>query len=438
MKRLKLTEDWTANLVGFLMIGVILLLAIPSIFDLFGWDSTVKLKAELWPSFSWKTWDELGAKLLSASNWIRIVGIFVVFGLFAALAGTLVGKPIKKMLTVYPMVFVLTLVASFIAGNNILKTWGGETVVFCLLIGLVIGNLFKLPEWFKENITSELFVKTGLVLLGSTILFKSMMQAGVYGLLQAVVVIALVWNFCYWLCRKMGVDREMGIMMSSGVSICGVSAAIATSGAIKGDKTKLSYVISLVMVCAIPMIILLPLIARWLGFSEVLAGAWFGGTIDTTGAVAASGSFYGEIAEQVCMIVKSSQNVLLGIAAFLISIYWTVTNNKRTKTVSAGIIWERFPKFVLGFILASLVFSFLIPNDTIKFTKDIVKSAQSFWFALAFTSIGLETNFKQLLSKQNRKATGAFLLAQLFNIFVTLFFAWLLFEVLGGGDAFMK
>lgn len=438
MKRIKLTEDWTANLVGFLMVGLVLLLCAPWAMELFGWDAATKLKGQLWPSFSWSTWGELGGRLASASNWARVAGVFLAYGVFAAVAGWVSGKPVRRMLAVYPAVFLLTVVASFIAGNSFLKAWGGETVVFCLLVGLAVGNAVKLPDWFRENITSELFVKTGLVLLGTTILFRSMMQAGVFGLAQAVIVIGLVWNFCYWLCRRMGVDREMGLMMSSGVSICGVSAAIATSGAIKGDKTKLSYVISLVMVCAVPMIILLPLVARWLGFSEPLAGAWFGGTIDTTGAVAASGAFYGEVAEQICMIVKSSQNVLLGIAAFLISIYWTVTNNKRTKTVSAGVIWERFPKFVLGFVLASLLFSFLVPDQTVKFSKEIIKSAQSFWFALAFVSIGLETNFKALVSRQNRRATGAFLLAQLFNIAVTLVVAWLLFDVLGGGDAFMN
>lgn len=433
MKKIKLTEDWTANSIGFIMLGCILLLSVPGIINFFNWEDAKNLKDILWPSFSWKTWDELGSKLCDIENWSRILIVFLIYGLFISFAGYLSGKSIKGLWKVYPIVYILTIFSNFIAGNNILKTWGGETVVFCLLLGLIIGNCFNLPKSFKENLTSELFVKIGLILLGSTILIKAMLTVGMYGIIQAIVVIFVVWNFCFWVCKKMGVDREMSVMMSSGVSICGVSAAIATSGAINGDKNKLSYVISLVMVCAIPMIVLLPLIARWCGFSEVLAGAWFGGTIDTTGAVAASGAFYGEIAEKVCTIVKSSQNVLLGVAAFVISMYWTLTGQgDRKEKPTAGVIWERFPKFVIGFVAASLIFSFFIPEQTMAFTKGFVKSAQSFWFALAFTTIGLETNFKQLLSKQNRKATWSFLIAQLFNIFFTLFIAWLLYIVLGG------
>lgn len=429
MKLNKLTEDWTANIVGFLLIFLAIVLLSPSFLG-------IQIP---WPKFSWSSWEQLGTNVFTGINWQYILILFVVFGAFVSVAGFVAGKSVKNMLKAYPIIFVLTILAYIISGNKFIKNWGGENVVFCLLLGLIVGNTTKLPQWFKENITSELFVKIGLVLLGTTILFKSMMQAGVYGLIQAFVVILLVWNFCFWICKKMGIAKDLSVMMSSGVSICGVSAAIATSGAIKGDKTKLSFVISLVMVCAIPMIILLPLIAKWLGFSEVLAGAWFGGTIDTTGAVAASGDLYGDIAEQVCMIVKSSQNVLLGIAAFAISIYWTLTGQgDKEEKPSAKIIWQRFPKFVLGFILASLVFSFCFSAETVDASKGIIKNTQKFWFALAFTSIGLETNFKQLMGKQNRRATWAFLIAQTFNIFITLLVAWLLFEVLGGGDAFAQ
>lgn len=425
-KKKVLTEDWAANVVGF---GVIaLLLVVLYLFEDFG---------GIFPKFSWTSFSDLGEKVFSAKNILGVVGLFVVFGVFVGFAGLLVDKSVKNMLKIYPVIFVLTLVAYIISGNSVIKTWGGENVVFCLLIGLLIGNTFKIPNWVRESITSELFVKVGLVMLGCTIIFSSMMKAGVYGVIQAALVIFIVWNFCFWLCKKMGVDKDLGAMLSSAVSICGVSAAIATSGAIKGNREKLSFVISLVMLCAVPMIILLPIIAKWFGLSEVLAGAWFGGTIDTTGAVAASGDFYGEKAEQVSMIVKSSQNVLLGIAAFIISIYWSLRGGEQAKKekVSPKIIWYRFPKFVLGFILASLIFSFLLPSEMVSGSKTIIKSVQGFWFALAFTSIGMETDFRKLLGKQNRKATYAFLIAQFVNLFVTLGIAWLLFEYYGGGDA---
>lgn len=221
-------------------------------------------------------------------------------------------------------------------------------------------------------------------------------------------------------------------MLSSAVSICGVSAAIATSGAIKGDTKKLSYVISLVLITAVPMMIFMPYMAEWMGLSQEVTGAWLGGSIDTTGAVAASGSLVGEEALKISTIVKFSQNVLLGIAAFFISIYWTYSNTVDNETKkdkpTLKLIWERFPKFVVGFVFVSLLFSFVVSVETTAAIKDSLKSIQGLWFALAFISIGLETNFKDLFQHNNRKPLYAFLIAQTFNILITLGIALLLFR----------
>ena len=116
-------------------------------------------------------------------------------------------------------------------------------------------------------------------------------------------------------------DDELPILISSAGSIYGGSAAIATAGAIKGDAKKLSYVISIVLITAIPMIIFMPMLANLIGLSEAVAGAWIGGTIDTSGGVIASGTLSGEEALKISTIVKFSQNVMLGLAAF-----WTVYN----------------------------------------------------------------------------------------------------------------
>jgi uncharacterized membrane protein YadS len=191
-------------------------------------------------------------------------------------------------------------------------------------------------------------------------------------------------------------------------------------------------VISIVLITAIPMIIFLPFIAQALGLSQAVTGAWLGGTIDTTGAVIASGTMVGEEALKISTIVKFSQNVLLGFAAFAISIYWTVTNNQSATVQEAkptgAVIWERFPKFVLGFIAASVLFSFVISPETIDKVKGGFKALQGLWFALAFTSIGLETKFSDLFSKEGKKPLYAFLIAQLFNVFVTLAVAYFLFS----------
>nr|WP_262919894.1 YeiH family protein [Niabella hibiscisoli] len=198
--------------------------------------------------------------------------------------------------------------------------------------------------------------------MGISVIFSDILKAGSLGLIQSLLVVLSVWYFSFWLCKRMKVDKELTMMLSSAVSICGVSAAIATSGAIKGDSKKLSLVVSLVLITAVPpMMIFMPWIAHKLGLSEEVTGAWLGGTIDTTGAVVASGTLVGETALKISTIVKFSQNVLLGIAAFAISIYWSYTKKdvSEQEKPTLKIIWERFPKFVLGFILVSVIFSFL-------------------------------------------------------------------------------
>jgi len=300
-----------------------------------------------------------------------------------------------------------------------------------LCIGLIIGNLFRLPEWLRAALSTEMFVKVGLVLLGTTVIFGDILKAGSLGLIQALVVVLSVWSFAYWVSKKLKVDDEMTMMLSSAVSICGVSAAIATSGAIHGDSKKLSYVISLVLITAIPMMLLMPYAATLMGLSPAVTGAWLGGTIDTSGAVVAAGTIAGDEALKISTIVKFSQNVLLGIAAFAISVYWTYTKNDseivQTSKPSAGVIWERFPKFILGFLAASVIFSFVLNQESIDAMKGSLKSLQGLWFALAFTSIGLETRLADLFNADNRKPLYAFLIAQTFNVIITLIIACLLF-----------
>jgi len=176
----------------------------------------------------------------------------------------------------------------------------------------------------------------------------------------------------------------------------------------------------------------MPMIAKYLHFPEAVTGAWLGGSIDTTGAVVASGTLVGETALKISTIVKFSQNVLLGLAAFAISVYWTYTKNPASKDPdqkpTLRVIWDRFPKFVLGFIGASLLFSFFLPVEASANIKDSIKNLQGLWFALAFTSIGLGTNFADLFNQNSRKPLYAFLVAQGFNVIVTLVVAWFLFS----------
>src|SRR5690606_28201299 len=152
-------------------------------------------------------------------------------------------------------------------------------------------------------LTTELFVKIGLVLLGTRIIFSDILESGSLGLVQASIVVLVVWYFAWWVCKKFRLDDEMTMMISSAVSICGASAAIATAGAIKGDTRKLAYVIALVLRVAIHMTICMRMIANRFHFSQEVTGAWLGGSIDTTGAVVASGTLVGDTALKVSTIV---------------------------------------------------------------------------------------------------------------------------------------
>jgi uncharacterized integral membrane protein (TIGR00698 family) len=279
-------------------------------------------------------------------------------------------------------------------------------------------------------VRSEYYIKAGLVILGSSILFNEIMKAGALGMVQGLIVVFSVWYFSFWISTKaFRIDKEMSMLLSSSVSICGVSAAIATSGAIKGDPKKLSFVISLVLIVAIPMMYLLPYLAKLMGLSQEVAGAWLGGTIDTTAAVVASGKFIGETAEQYSVIIKSAQNVLLGVAAFIISIYWSYRGTNSEIRPTGTILWDRFPKFVLGFLIASLVFSFVFDAETGKELSRIAnKGSRGLLFSLAFICIGLETDFRYIFKKENSKYIWSFLTAQIFNIILTLLVAWVLFS----------
>lgn len=375
--------------------------------------------------------------LSTASDWLSAGYMFGFVYVLTVVTSLFLGKSAKELIMLMPSllaIFALTLGAQLLANIPAVKKLGFESVFFAVILGLLISNCFKVPFWLKAAVNSEFYIKIGIICLGSTILFGNVMKSGAYGLVQSVIIVFCVWYFAWWTGRRMKVDPEMGTMLASAVSICGVSAAIATCGVIKGDSKKLSYVVSLVLIIAIPMMYLLPWLANLMNLSPEVTGAWLGGTIDTTGAVAAAGTLAdtpesGDVAAQTAIIVKSSQNVLLGIAAFIISIMWTYQGKGGQEKPTIGVIWERFPKFVVGFILASLVFSFCFEPETAKAVGKVTKGFQSTLFSIAFVCIGLETRFKEIFSKENRVPLKVFLTAQTFNIFATLLVAWLLFGV---------
>ena len=369
----------------------------------------------------------VGGVFSGESLWSAIK-IGIAFLILSAIGVALMGGNVSKYIIGFPVVYVLAWLSHVIAGNATMNYWGLEYVIFALLIGLFVGNIIGVPGWLMEAVRTEYYIKTGLVILGAGILFFEIVQAGALGIVQALLVVAVIWYICFWLSKKFRVDDEFAVMLSSAVSICGVSAAIAACGAIQGDKKKLSYVTSLVLIVAVPMMILMPWAAKAFEMPDVVAGAWLGGTLDTSGSVVAAGALISEPAMKAGVIVKFSQNVLIGVAAFLISLWWTFKKGaEKGERPSAGVIWERFPKFVLGFLIASVVFSFLIDEATVNATKGTLAGLRVIWFGLAFTCIGLETRFTELVSMEGGRPAAAFLVAQAANVVWTLLLAYLLF-----------
>lgn len=312
--------------------------------------------------------------------------------------------------------------------------WGLEYVIVALAIGLIVNHAIAIPDWIREAVRTEYYIKIGLVVLGASILFGDIARAGLLGMGQALVVVLSVWTFAFWLARRLRVDDEFATMLSSAVAICGVSAAIATCGAIQGDRRKLSYVTSLVLVVAMPMMVVMPWIAEMARMPEVVAGAWLGGTLDTSAAVVAGGEMISPAARDAAVVVKLSQNALIGVVAFLLTVWWAMTRApagasgpSAAPQASVKVIWKRFPKFVLGFLVASVVFSILIDDATIAATRSSLTGVRTTLFAMAFVSVGLETSLTSLVTTDGGRPALAFLGAQAFNVLVTLVAAYVIF-----------
>lgn len=404
-------EDWLAVVIGGVMIALVLVGLRPAM-----------------PRFVWGTETAQLSGLTALPNLTRVAQIaLLVLGpviVGAAVLRARMGAFLPGLLVVY----ALAVLAQVLAGHAAASAWGLEYVIFALAIGLVINHTVGVPEWLREAVRTEFYIKTGLVVLGATILFNEIVQAGLPGILQALIVVVTVWAFCFWLCRRLQVDDELSTMLASAVSICGVSAAIAACGAIQGDRKKLSYVTSLVLLVAMPMMVLMPWIARATNMSPVVAGAWLGGTLDTSAAVVAAGEMLGDAGRNAAVVVKLSQNALIGLAAFALTVWWAIRHKSPERpSTSLAVIWERFPKFVFGFLLASIAFSFLVTGPTVTSTKSLVTGLRTALFAMAFVSIGLETHLGRLVTTGGGRPAIAFLGGQAFNVAITLAVAYALF-----------
>jgi uncharacterized integral membrane protein (TIGR00698 family) len=307
-----------------------------------------------------------------------------------------------------------------------------EFPIYAIALGL-IGNaiLTKLAirDALSHGFRTEFFIKTGLVLLGASINLKVLVTAAGPAIIQALLLISIVFGFTWWLGGRLGLDDKLRALLASAVSICGVSAAIAAAGAVQAKREQLAYAASLVIAFALPSIFLLPWLSDVLHLSDAVAGAWIGGNIDTTAAVAAAGALAGEDALQIATIVKTTQNALIGVVAIALTAYFALKIERKSADEarpSIGQFWQRFPKFVLGFIAASVIGTLYLQWGGDKNAIATVNDLRTWFLIFAFVSIGLEFSLKGL-REAGWRPIALFASATVVNIVVALGLAAVLF-----------
>lgn len=382
------------------------------------------------------------ASVKSFNRFPYLIGLCIILGAFFGLGKAIMGQSFGKFFVGFFVVFFIAVLAYMAETQALMKYWGFGFPLWAIIFGLLISNTIGTPKWVQPAVATEFFIKTGLVLLGAEILFNKILAIGKPGIFVAWVCTPITLILTYWFGQKIikMPSKTLNITISADMSVCGVSAAIATAAACKAKKEELTLAIGLSMVFTAICMVGQPAIAKLLGLPEILAGAWMGSTIDSTGAVAAAGAFYGEKALYVAATIKMIQNVLIGVTAFGVAVYWCAkVECVEGQTVSWWEIWYRFPKFVIGFIIASILFSILDQSvgkdmSTIMIDHGVLRGftriAREWFFALAFTSIGLETNFKEFKPYfKGGKPITLYVFGQSFQLILTLIVAYIMFYI---------
>jgi uncharacterized integral membrane protein (TIGR00698 family) len=439
--RPSISEDWLAILIG----GLLVLASVSSVL-LNGQqprqpDSEKKSPAWVNPLKSYLAvpgkWTDNPVDSLKAST--GILGAFIAASLVFAFAIALSGGNPLQFLSTFAVVFLLGSVAYVMAEQAVIKNAGLEYALWALLLGLLISNTAGTPQFMKPAIRTELYIKTGLVLLGCEVLLSQLAALGIPGICISWVVTPVVLITTFWFGQRVLKieSASLNMVISADMSVCGVSAAIATAAACKAKKEELSTAVGISLAFTVVMMFVMPWFIRLVGLDPVIAGAWIGGTIDSTGAVGVAGEMLGPKAGTVAVTVKMIQNMLIGVVAFGVAVYW-VSKVERAADVKPDIteIWRRFPKFILGFIGSSLLISLLHAQlgEGDDFYKAVVdgsaKTLRNWCFCLAFVSIGLETDFRSLAQFfRGGKALTLYVCGQALNLLLTLAMSWLMFRI---------
>jgi len=376
-----------------------------------------------------------------AYNYIpTLIGLcaFLIVAFGAGMA--LMGSSFAGFARGFVIVFLVATLAYLLGHQSISKQYGVGAEAWGVVLGMIVANTIGTPKWVLSACQVEFFIKTGLVLLGAEVLFNKIIAIGIPGIFVAWVVtpIVLICTFIFGQKVLKIPSKTLNIVISADMSVCGTSAAIATAAACRAKKEELTLSIGLSLVFTAIMMIVMPAFIKAVGMPEVLGGAWMGGTIDATGAVAAAGAFLGEKALYVAATVKMIQNVLIGVTAFFVAMYWCLrVECEEGRKVGMVEIWNRFPKFVLGFLAASILFSIVdasLGKDLGGAMVDhgVVRGGtrlfRGWFFALSFAAIGLATNFRELAKYfKGGKPLILYVCGQSFNLVLTLAMAYVMF-----------
>ena len=470
-KRSFKSEDWLSLWIGLFIF--ILSLGVFLKFDVLGWGINTKEWIDISQSTSavsasFQYLPGIGSLLLTYAFMLIVVG-----------AGLkMMGLEFKKFILPFTIVFFISYLCwllghfAYIAATsdklgkfNIswsLNLTGEAGYIIALIAGLIVGNFFPgLVEKLKAATRPELFIKTAIVIMGAGLGVRAAESLGLastvmfQGLCAIIVAYLIFWALVYFVARKyFKFNREWAAPLASGISICGVSAAIATGGAIRSRPIIPIMVSSLVVVFAVVELILLPFMAQIFLWQEpMVAGAWMGLAVKTDGAAVASGAITDALIRAKALAemgisykegwmvmtattVKVFIDVFIGIWAFILAIIWVskFEKTKRTEKIKAREIWDRFPKFVIGYVLTFIIFLLIclaFPN-LIEYATSASKQANTFrvmFFVLTFFTIGVVSNFKKLKEEGIGKLAVVYLLCLFgFIIWIGLIISWVFFH----------
>ena len=376
---------------------------------------------------------------------VTMLVLLIALAILFAVGRYFMGDSVGKFLVAFPVVFIVAALSFFIGGHEFAKAWGLEYVMWAIILGFLVSNTIGTPKWIMPAVQTEYYIKTGLVLMGATILMNKILLIGIPGIFVTWVVTPIVLISTFWFGQKiLKIESPtLNIVISADMSVSGVSAAISAAAACRAKKEELTLAVGISIAFTAVMMVVMPMAIKALGMNPVLGGAWIGGTVDSTGAVVAAGEILGPVARDVAATIKMIQNILIGLMAFGIAAYWAlVVEVDKTRKVDLSFsaamreVWNRFPKFVLGFIGASIIFTFIYSGmgaDTSKVlidngTSSFLGSLQKWFFALAFASIGLSTNFREFGKYfKGGKPAILYVCGQSFNIALTFTMGYIMF-----------